>query len=176
MLTEKIIKELVDIIRDNAKVYFENRTINDKSLKCMNDVIEYLEGCMVYEKDQEVFGVLFLDNQHRVLNFDIIATGSLTSVVIPVRKIIQRSFNYNASCIILCHNHLSGLNNPSEEDLNLTAVIHQTCKNLDMRLLDHIIIAKPNKSRSILQEALDRFNISDYTIKKKIDTKKDLPF
>lgn len=86
--------------------------------------------------------VIFLDNQHRVLSAQKMFTGSLNSVEVHPREIAREALKINAAALILAHNHPSGIAEPSQADKDVTQRIHQVCRLLNIRLLDHLVIGK----------------------------------
>ena len=88
----------------------------------------------------EVFLVLFLDTQHRVIAEDEMFRGTLSQTSVYPREIIKRALQHNAAAVILAHNHPSGNANPSLADRNLTDLLTQTLNMVDIRVLDHMVI------------------------------------
>lgn len=88
----------------------------------------------------EVFACLFLDNQHRVLHWEELFTGSSDSTHVYPREVAKRALQHNASAVIFAHNHPSGVTEPSEADKHITARLKQALALLDIRVLDHFII------------------------------------
>jgi DNA repair protein RadC len=89
----------------------------------------------------EVFGVLFLVQAGWVKSFEIISEGGLTSTVADPRLIFRKAIETGAVSIVVFHNHPSGTLRPSKADETLTQKLSEGAKLLDIRLLDHIIIA-----------------------------------
>ncbi len=89
----------------------------------------------------EEFWVLLLNNRNQVMDKIRISTGSTTATIVDPKMILKPAIEKLASSIVLCHNHPSGNLEPSKEDINITKKTHHACKLLDIRLLDHIIIA-----------------------------------
>lgn len=92
--------------------------------------------------EREVFMVLFLDNQHRVIKTEKLFFGTINQAEVHPREIIKAALKYNAAAIIVAHNHPSGSCLPSEADRRLTEKIEQACELVDIRLVDHIIVGK----------------------------------
>ncbi len=90
---------------------------------------------------EEKFGVLFLDGRGHNLGFEFIGTGSISSVGISSRDIIKRTFEHRANAVVLAHNHPNGVALPSPEDAQNTENIASALSHVDVRLLDHIIVA-----------------------------------
>lgn len=99
----------------------------------------------VYDKEtigyKETFKVLLLNNANKIIGYTTISEGGLTSTIVDVRMILQTALVSNATSIILTHNHPSGNPRPSIHDDNLTKKIKSACELMDIRLLDHIIVA-----------------------------------
>jgi len=103
-------------------------------------VREYLQ-LMLRSREQEVFLVLFLDAQHRVLASEELFHGTLTQTSVYPREVVKRALFYNAAAVILAHNHPSGVAEPSQSDRLLTDALKQALALVDVRVLDHIIVA-----------------------------------
>ncbi len=91
----------------------------------------------------EVFGVLFLDTRHRVLGYETLFQGSIDGASVHPRVVVQRALAHNAAAVILAHNHPSGVAEPSTADEAITRTLRQALGLIDVRVLDHIIIAGP---------------------------------
>ena len=90
--------------------------------------------------DRELFGVLFLDAQHRVIAFEILFAGTLMEASVYPREVVRRALQLNAAFVILAHNHPSGLPEPSRADEYLTATIKRALALVDVGTLDHVVI------------------------------------
>jgi DNA repair protein RadC len=88
----------------------------------------------------ECLKVLFLNGQNMLISESIEAHGCVNNVAIYVRNIIKKALNLEASAIILVHNHPSRSAKPSVSDMTLTKQLVNATKELDIKLLDHIII------------------------------------
>jgi len=88
----------------------------------------------------ENFRVLYLNKQNRLLDDSLIAEGTVGSVTPPIRKIVARALQVNASGIIAAHNHPSGAIEPTEADRLLTADLISAARPLGVKVLDHIIV------------------------------------
>jgi len=89
----------------------------------------------------EVFAALFLDNQHRVLHFSELFHGTINNAAVHPRVVVQQALKYNAAAIIVCHNHPSGVCEPSAADIAITRRLGEALSLIDVRLLDHFIVA-----------------------------------
>ncbi len=92
-------------------------------------------------RTQEVFMVIFLDAQHRVLASEEMFQGTLTQTSVYPREVVKRALHHNAAAVILAHNHPSGIAEPSQSDHLLTDALKQALALVDVRVLDHFIVA-----------------------------------
>lgn len=93
-------------------------------------------------KEREVFLVLFLDNQHRLIKKEEMFLGTINTAAIYPREIVKTALFCNAAAIILAHNHPSGIAEPSNSDKIITEKIQQVAELVEVRVLDHFIIGK----------------------------------
>ena len=91
-------------------------------------------------KDHEVFAVLFLDCQNRVIEFEELFRGTLTQTSVYPREVVKAALMHNAAAVILCHNHPSGSATPSRADELLTQTLKQALALVDVRVLDHLVV------------------------------------
>ena len=92
------------------------------------------------ELEYEAFAIVFLDNQHRVLSFEILFTGTIDSANVYPREVAKRTLQLNAKALILAHNHPSGTPDPSEADKQITRKLVDAMNLIDVRVLDHFVI------------------------------------
>lgn len=88
----------------------------------------------------EHFVCLFLDTQHRVIAFEILARGTIDGAAVYPREVVRRALELNAAAVILGHNHPSGIAEPSAADRVLTERLRQALGLIDVRVLDHLVI------------------------------------
>lgn len=88
----------------------------------------------------EVFGVLFLDNRHRVLAFEEMFRGTLDGASVHPREVVRAALKHNAAAVILAHNHPSGVAEPSAADRNITRQLRDALQLIGTRVLDHLVI------------------------------------
>ncbi|MDG6894897.1 hypothetical protein A6A20_04475 [Volucribacter amazonae] len=93
-------------------------------------------------QEREIFLVLLLDNQHRLIKQETLFLGTINQANVYPREIIKTALAYNAAAIILAHNHPSGVATPSPQDKQMTEQIKQACELMEIRVLDHFIIGK----------------------------------
>lgn len=90
----------------------------------------------------EVFAVLFLDHQHRLLELEEMFRGTLTQTSVYPREVVRRAMALNAAAVILAHNHPSGLAEPSRADEYLTQSLKSALGLVDVRVLDHLVVGR----------------------------------
>lgn len=90
--------------------------------------------------DHEVFAVLFLDNQHRVIAYEELFRGTLDSCSVHPREVVKRSLALRAGAVILAHNHPSGVAEPSSADRQITRRLQEALALVEVRTLDHLVI------------------------------------
>ncbi|WP_106419420.1 RadC family protein [Salinicola tamaricis] len=88
----------------------------------------------------EAFAALFLDNQHRVIRFEILAEGTLDGASIYPREVARRALAHNAGALIFAHNHPSGMAEPSQSDRRVTERLSDALGLFDIRVLDHFVV------------------------------------
>ena len=89
---------------------------------------------------REVFSVIFLDSQHRVLRCEDLFLGTLDGAAVYPREVAVRALQYRAAAVIFAHNHPSGVPQPSSADKRITERLVAALGLLDIRVLDHIIV------------------------------------
>jgi DNA repair protein RadC len=90
--------------------------------------------------EREVFAILFLDSQHRVIKFEELFQGTLDAASVYPREVVKAALACNAVAVILAHNHPSGLPEPSRADRSLTERLQVALATVEIRLLDHLVI------------------------------------
>lgn len=93
-------------------------------------------------QEREIFLVIFLNHQHHIIRTEEIFMGTYHCVDIYPREIIKLALKYNASALILAHNHPSGHSEPSAADRNMTTHIINACQLVDLKVLDHFVIGR----------------------------------
>ncbi len=89
----------------------------------------------------EVFMVLFLDAQNRVVGDEVLFRGTLTQTSVYPREVVVRALHHNAAGVIFAHNHPSGVSEPSHADQTLTQALKNALGLVDVKVLDHFIVA-----------------------------------
>lgn len=92
-------------------------------------------------ENQEIFAVLFLDSQHRVLTFERLFFGTIDAAAVYPRIVVEKAIKHHAAAVILAHNHPSGIAEASLADKQITEKLIEALKLIDIRVLDHLIVA-----------------------------------
>lgn len=93
------------------------------------------------DRQHEVFVCVFLDARNRVLAFEELFRGTLTQTSVYPREVVKEALAKNAAAVILCHNHPSGVAEPSIQDQALTRTLTEALGLVDVKVLDHFIVA-----------------------------------
>jgi DNA repair protein RadC len=112
----------------------------DTALSSPGAVRDYLRLTLGH-REHEVFVALFLDAQNRLLVAEELFRGTLTQTSVYPREVVKRALAVNAAAVIFAHNHPSGMAEPSRSDEMLTASLRQALALVDVRVLDHLIVA-----------------------------------
>ena len=92
-------------------------------------------------ENREIFAVLFLNNQHKVLTFERLFFGTLNAAAVYPRVVVEQALKHHAAAVILTHNHPSGIAEASIADKQITDKLVRALELIDVRVLDHIIVA-----------------------------------
>ena len=90
--------------------------------------------------EHEVFCVLFLDAQHRIIELKQMFRGTVTQTSVYPREVVKEALTQNAAAVILAHNHPSGAPEPSRADEYLTQTLKTALSLVDVRVLDHLVV------------------------------------
>ena len=93
------------------------------------------------DRDHEVFCCLWLDNRHRVIACDELFRGTIDGASVHPREVVKQALAQNAAAVILAHNHPSGVAEPSQADELITHRLKDALAIVDIRVLDHLIVA-----------------------------------
>ena len=90
-----------------------------------------------------MFCCLYLDNRHRLIAFDELFRGTIDGASVHPREVVREALAHNAAALILAHNHPSGVAEPSRADELITQRLRDALALVDIRVLDHLIVAGP---------------------------------
>lgn len=141
----------IQLISDHSIVLFrliqafavrlgEEKIIKKTTFGSWKDVIEYCRTRIGFE-EREYFLAIFVDSRNSIIAADELAAGTVDRVAVYPREVVRHILGYNASAVILVHNHPSGGIDPSKQDIAMTKTIQQALQAIDARLHDHLIIS-----------------------------------
>lgn len=137
---QDILSSISDILLE--KEYLRRNYIAPgQPIKSAKAAASYIKSKLVLENSRERFLVLFLNAQNCVIELEQLFVGSLDTAAIYPRELIGKVLHYNAANLILAHCHPSGSLSPSNQDRNITRKLVDGLALIDVKVLDHIIIA-----------------------------------
>ena len=117
----------------------EERACYGEFISDYKSLSAYLRLQLAPEKN-EVFAVVFLDNNHRVLAFEKMFFGTINCSFVHPRVVAQRALAHNAAAVIFAHNHPALTTKPSESDKQITQKLKTVLELIDVHVLDHMIV------------------------------------
>jgi DNA repair protein RadC len=117
------------------------------------DAVKHYLQLNLGARKHEVFAVLFLDSQHRLLALEELFRGTLTQTSVYPREVVLRALHHHAAAVVLAHNHPSGTVQPSRADEALTQALKAALALIDVRVLDHVIVG-PGQALSMAERGL----------------------
>ena len=103
------------------------------------ETMQYLR-LQLEQLEREVFMVLYLDNQHRLIASETTSMGTINATAVYPREIIKTALGHNAAAVVMAHNHPSGVAEPSDDDRKVTKRLTEALSLVDIRVLDHVVV------------------------------------
>ncbi|SFM53825.1 DNA repair protein RadC [Nitrosomonas communis] len=128
------------VAKELIKRFLEEELQQRDVLDSPHAVRDYLK-LTLRQHEHEVFIVIFLDARNRVIVVQEMFRGTLTQASVYPREVVKAALKHNAAAVILAHNHPSGVAEPSRADQILTDTLKQSLSLVDVKVLDHFIIA-----------------------------------
>lgn len=91
--------------------------------------------------EHEVFAMLHLDNQHRLITLEVLFRGTIDGAAVYPREVVKSVLGNNSSAVIFTHNHPSGIAEPSAADIAITRRLQVALNTIDVRVLDHLVVS-----------------------------------
>lgn len=129
-----------DIINQALGILFNRLVTKGETMGSPQTVRDYLRLKMA-TLEYEVFVCMFLDSQNRVIAYEEMFRGTLTQTSVYPREVVKTALAHNACSVILAHNHPSGVSEPSRADEMLTKQLKDALALVDVKTLDHFIVA-----------------------------------
>ncbi len=117
------------------------------------DAVKHYLQLHLAQRPHEIFAALFLDSQNRLLAMEELFRGTLTQTSVYPREVVLRALHHHAAAVVLAHNHPSGAVQPSRADEALTQALRAALALVDVRVLDHVIVA-PGQALSMAEQGL----------------------
>ena len=130
---QSVITKALDLVQERAATEGDFMTSPSQTF-------DYFKLFYAEKQDREHFALMLLDSQHKVLECNVIFSGTIDGAAIYPREIVKTALSANAAAVILAHNHPSGQPEPSAADKRITERIKSALALLDIRVLDHIIV------------------------------------
>ncbi|KGU50676.1 DNA repair protein RadC [Xanthomonas phaseoli pv. phaseoli] len=129
-----------DQILEAARQVIEQKMQRGEAFTSPAAVKEYLLAKLA-GFEHEVFAVLFLDAKHRLIDYVEMFHGTIDAADVHPREVVKQALRLNAAAVIVSHNHPSGGAEPSAADKAMTSRLRQALELVDIRMLDHVIVA-----------------------------------
>ena len=138
----------------NIAVCCLEEQINKSGLRIKNsdEASDYLKLQFANEVN-EVFAVLFLNNNNQFIAFEKLFFGTVNKSIVFPRVVLKKALEFNAAAVIFAHNHPSGNKKPSGEDIKITKELSKILGVIDVEVLDHVLVAG-NECLSFAEEKL----------------------
>ncbi|WP_241044443.1 RadC family protein [Achromobacter xylosoxidans] len=141
-----------DQILEAARLVIDQKMQRGTSFISPAAVKEYLLAKLA-GFEHEVFSVLFMDTQHRLIEYREMFHGTIDSAEVHPREVVKQALRLNAAALVISHNHPSGNPEPSAADRALTRQLKDALGLVDVRVLDHVIVAG-NSTTSFAERGL----------------------
>jgi DNA repair protein RadC len=119
-----------------------SQQLREREVFSSPDAVKHFLSMQLARKPHEVFAVLFLDAQNRLIAMEELFRGTLTQTSVYPREVVRRALQLEAASVVLAHNHPSGTVQPSRADEALTQTLKSALALIDVRVLDHVIVTQ----------------------------------
>ncbi|MBF0345926.1 MAG: DNA repair protein RadC [Nitrospirae bacterium] len=143
---------LFKLARDLVELYLREKLILKQTIRCPDDIIDYLHISIGSLKDEK-FITLFLNSRNEIVASEIVSEGTVNNTVVYPRKVFENALKHKATAMILVHNHPSGNLKVSDDDITLTRSLMNTAEILGIVIHDHLIVTN-NSYVSLSQKGL----------------------
>ena len=126
-------------VLEMSKRHLQEQLMRETVFTSAEHVRTYLSSQLRHSQ-REIFAVLFLDTQHRLIRYQELFMGTIDAAAVYPREVVKAALQYNAAAVILAHNHPSGVAEPSQADICITERIKRALDLVDVRLLDHFVV------------------------------------
>lgn len=141
-----------DVIEAALK-FMEARARYTTEVLTTPDAVKRLLRLRSGDKEREVFSVLFVDSQHRLISVEDMFAGTIDGAAVYPREVLKQALACNSAAVVLGHNHPSGAVTPSSADRRITQRLKDALDLVDIRVLDHVIVS-PDATFSFAEAGL----------------------
>jgi len=134
---------------DTAKQHIQSIFSDGLHLTSPKAASNYLQT-LIGDYEHEVFYALWLNSQHQIILHGALANGTIDAANIYPREIVKAGIACNAAAVIFAHNHPSGHDEPSQEDIQITKRLKEALGLMDIKVLDHFVIGESSTSMAEL--------------------------
>ncbi len=127
-------------VLDKAAEILANNYLN-KEVFCSSEKTKQFVSCKLANYEREIFSVMMLDNQHRLIEWNEMFFGTIDAAAVYPREVVKVVLKVNAAAVILAHNHPSGIAEPSQADIAITKKLVDALALIDVKVLDHLIVS-----------------------------------
>lgn len=138
-----------------SEIYQKRKIEKSLKLDSPDKIYQYLKE-KIGKQQKEFFVVLFFDTQNNLI-VDDVSVGTLNASLVHPREVFNKAIRYNASHVVVSHNHPSGDHEPSKEDMETTKRLIEAGRIIGISLIDHIIVSK-NGYTSLRRVMVEDFN------------------
>lgn len=141
-LQNEKIKNLIKNIRNVAEIFSYTKLTATEKVSTPDAVVDFLRTKLKNASESMI--AIYLTAQNKIIDYEIISTGTVGRSAVYPSKVVKSALLKNARCVIVAHNHPSGTDKPSQNDIIATDTIQKALKTVEIVLLDHIIITDNN--------------------------------
>jgi DNA repair protein RadC len=131
----------IKLIRELASQFLKEKAVGKTVFSSAQEIFDYLYHSMSGLK-KEVFKVIYLDSQNQIIEIEELFQGTVDASFVAPREVVEGALKYNATALILVHNHPSGNPRPSNNDRVVTRELVYAGNIMQIKVLDHIIIGE----------------------------------
>src|SRR5262249_8852225 len=106
------------------------------------ELVETFLAAHLARREREVFAMILLDSQNRLIEYVELFQGTLDRAEIHTREVVKLALGHNAACVIFAHNHCSGCSQPSSADVAVTRRLKTALSMVDIRVIDHFVVGR----------------------------------
>ena len=139
--TEETFEREEELINEAKAILFKRLRTNKVQLSSSTITRDYVM-LELGRREREAFFCLFLDNQHRVIDSQVLFEGTIDGSMVHPREVLKAALKVNAAAMIFSHNHPSGVAEPSQADISITRRLKSALELVDIRVLDHLIVGE----------------------------------